>query len=176
MARVSTYLNFPRTTKAAFVFYKAVFGDEFASPIMIRAATGCSTVPARGESGADSSAAVDAFMAELEHPHKAAIGAIRQTILGADRSILEGVKWKSPSFRTTEYFATTHLRAKVGVGVVLHLGAKVRAVPSVSIEDPHGLLEWLAKDRAMVSFAGIEDVRAKQSALQRIIRQWIKHV
>jgi hypothetical protein len=133
-------------------------------------------VPARRETAADSSAAVDAFMAVLEHPHKAAIGAIRQAIVGADRSILEGIKWKSPSFRTTEYFATTHLRAKVGVGLILHLGAKVRAVPSVSIEDPEGLLQRLANDRAMVSFAGIDDVRAKQSALQRIVRQWIEHV
>ncbi len=29
MASVSTYLNFPRTTEAAFTFYKAVFGGEF---------------------------------------------------------------------------------------------------------------------------------------------------
>ena len=34
MPRVSTYLNFPRSTEAAFVFYKSVFGGEFASPIM----------------------------------------------------------------------------------------------------------------------------------------------
>ena len=34
MAHVSTYLSFPRSTEAAFVFYKAVFGDELASPIM----------------------------------------------------------------------------------------------------------------------------------------------
>ncbi len=33
MARVSTYLNFPRTTEAAFLFYKAVFGTEFSMPI-----------------------------------------------------------------------------------------------------------------------------------------------
>lgn len=33
MARVSTYLNFPRTTEAAFLRYKAVFGTEFAAPI-----------------------------------------------------------------------------------------------------------------------------------------------
>ena len=115
-------------------------------------------------------------MAALEHPHKAAFGAIRQAILGADRSIQEGIKWKVPSFRTTQYFATTHLRAKVGVGVVLHLGAKLRAIPSVPIKDPEGLLEWLAKDRAIVCFAGVDDVRAKQAALQRIVRQWITHV
>lgn len=29
MARVSTYLNFPRTTEEAFNFYKSVFGGEF---------------------------------------------------------------------------------------------------------------------------------------------------
>jgi PhnB protein len=34
MARVSTCLNLPRSTEAGFVFYKAVFGGEFTSPIM----------------------------------------------------------------------------------------------------------------------------------------------
>ena len=33
MARVSTYLNFPRSTEAAFLFYKSVFGTDFAAPI-----------------------------------------------------------------------------------------------------------------------------------------------
>ena len=33
MARVSSYLNFPRTTEEAFVFYKGVFGGEFNGPI-----------------------------------------------------------------------------------------------------------------------------------------------
>ena len=33
MARVSTYLNFPRTTEAAFTFYKVVFRSEFSTPM-----------------------------------------------------------------------------------------------------------------------------------------------
>lgn len=33
MARVSTYLNFPRSTEEAFNFYKSVFGEEFAGGI-----------------------------------------------------------------------------------------------------------------------------------------------
>ncbi len=33
MARVSTYLNFPRNTEEAFLFYKSVFGTEFLGPI-----------------------------------------------------------------------------------------------------------------------------------------------
>lgn len=34
MAHVSTYLNFNRTTEAAFSFYKSVFGGEFSMSIM----------------------------------------------------------------------------------------------------------------------------------------------
>jgi PhnB protein len=33
MARVSTYLNFPRSTERAFNFYRSVFGGEFSAPI-----------------------------------------------------------------------------------------------------------------------------------------------
>ena len=33
MARVSTYLNFPRCTEQAFVFYRSVFGGEFNGPV-----------------------------------------------------------------------------------------------------------------------------------------------
>lgn len=33
MARVSTYLNFARTTEQAFQFYRSVFGGEFTGPI-----------------------------------------------------------------------------------------------------------------------------------------------
>jgi PhnB protein len=33
MARVSTYLNFPRCTEQAFLFYRSVFGGDFNGPI-----------------------------------------------------------------------------------------------------------------------------------------------
>ena len=33
MARVSTYLNFPRSTAAAFEFYRSVFKTEYAAPV-----------------------------------------------------------------------------------------------------------------------------------------------
>jgi PhnB protein len=34
MAKVSTYLNFTRSTEEAFLFYKSVFKTEFVTPIM----------------------------------------------------------------------------------------------------------------------------------------------
>ena len=95
-----------------------------------------------------------------------------------DPSIREGVKWKAPSFRTSEYFATTNLRARVGVGVVLHFGAKIRSVAagSASIKDPQKLLKWVAKDRATANFADMKDLAAKKKAFQAVLRQWITYV
>ncbi len=132
--------------------------------------------PAHTITAADTTAAVDQFMATLEHPHKEAIELLRQVICAADPSIAEGVKWNAPSFRTTEYFATTDIRANDGIGVILHLGAKVRERPSFQLEDPQGLLKWLAKDRALISFAGVHDVKGHEAAIQGIVRQWITSV
>lgn len=119
---------------------------------------------------------VDAFLASLEHPHKQEILALRQIILGVDPGIAEGIKWNAPSFRTSEYFATFHLRAKEGVQVILHLGAKKRDTSGFGIADPESLLEWLGGDRASVKFRDMKDIDARRSAFAEVIRQWIQHV
>jgi len=127
---------------------------------------------------ADTAEAVDAFMASLKHPFKAEIEAIRRTILGAAPGIHEGIKWNSPSFRTTEYFATVNLREKSGIGLILHLGAKLKKLPAggVAIADPGKLLKWLGKDRAMVVFADKNDLKARKAGFAKIIRQWVAYV
>ena len=134
--------------------------------------------PVAHSAPADTSEAVDKFMATLEHPFKAEIEAIRRLMLGVDPSVREGIKWNAPSFRTTEYFATTNLRSRAGVGIILHLGAKVRKLPAdgVRIDDPMKLLKWLGKDRAMVEFGNSQDLGEKAAAFQLILRQWIKYV
>ena len=121
-------------------------------------------------------ASVDKFMARLDHPHKAAIQALRLSIRSSHPSIHEGIKWNSPSFRTTEFFATIHLHAKTGIALILHLGAKNRRAAEVVIKDPAGLLTWLANDRAIIHFADQHEVRARKVALERIVRQWIKFI
>lgn len=119
---------------------------------------------------------VDAFVAALGHPREREIRALREIILGADPRIAEGVKWNAPSFRTAEWFATFHLRAKEGVQLILHLGAKRRNGGDVAIADPHSLLRWLAADRASVTFRELDDIDAKGVAFADVIRQWIAHV
>ena len=134
--------------------------------------------PAPHTTPADTTQAVDEFMRTLDHPFKNEIQAIRKSILATDRTIAEGIKWKAPSYRTSEYFATANLREKKGVGVILHLGAKVRSLPdgSIAMDDPGKLLKWLGKDRAMIVFESGEDFEAKKQAFEQIVRQWIVHV
>lgn len=122
--------------------------------------------------------AVVAFLRDLEHPRKQEIEAVRQLILGVDPAIREGIKWKAPSFRTTEYFATFNLRTTDSVRLILHLGAKVKdtATTGVKVADPAGLLEWLAKDRCLVTLSDGEDLQAKRAALEALLREWIRWV
>lgn len=126
----------------------------------------------------DTSEAVDALMATLSHPHHAGIQALRRCLAATDPRIQEGVKWNAPSWRTHEYFATTHLRSKQGFGLILHRGAKARALPEggLAVPDPQGLLKWLAADRAIVEFHDEADLAAKQQALQELLRAWIERV
>jgi hypothetical protein len=121
---------------------------------------------------------VDALLTALDHPRKQEIQALRRIILGADPAIGEGIKWNVPSFRTSEWFATFHLRAKAGVQVILHFGAKVRdrSAARAAIADPESLLVWLGPDRASATFRDLADVEAKESAFAVLIRQWIEHV
>jgi hypothetical protein len=120
------------------------------------------------------SAAVDAFMAELNHPMKALIEAARKIITAVSPKISEEIKWKAPGFRTTESFATVNLRSMDKLQFIFHLGAKVRPdVKEMKIADPDGLLKWLAKDRCLVT---VGDIAKQGAALDAIVRQWIKHV
>ncbi|MGZ8490966.1 MAG: DUF1801 domain-containing protein [Gemmatirosa sp.] len=128
--------------------------------------------------GAAAPAEVDALLATLDHPRTPEIQALRRLILGADARIGEGVKWNAPSFRTSEWFATFHLRARDGVQVVLHLGAKVRADADVRarIADPQALLDWRSADRAIATFRDLPDVAARGAAFADVVREWIAHV
>jgi len=128
--------------------------------------------PGGSQAGED----VAAFMRDLDHPLKAEIEALRQIILGVDPEIREEIKWNAPSFRTTEHFATFNLRTKDRVRIILHTGAKVKetATKGLKIADPDGLLEWLSKDRCLVTFSDGKDIQGKRAALEAILRAWIR--
>lgn len=134
-------------------------------------------------------AEVDLFVRALKHSMTPELESIRQLIRGVSPTINEGIKWNSPSFRTTDWFATVNV---VGGGrpprpgdppalrLVLHAGAKVKAssAEGLKIEDPTGLLQWLAGDRAMVMLTpkNSKEWKDQLAALKKIIKQWIAHL
>ncbi len=118
---------------------------------------------------------VDAFIAAAGPGQRPVLESLRRTLLSADKSIAEGIKWNAASFRTTEWFATTNVRGE-GVRLILHLGAKARADARPEVADPEGLLQWLGEDRAMVSFADEAEAKAKAKALKALVKAWIRFV
>jgi len=120
--------------------------------------------------------AVGALLDTLQHPERRLIDAVRVLISAAAPVAREQVKWNAPSFAMAEHFATLNLRARRGVQLVLHLGAKPRVDLDMRtvITAPAGLLDWKGPDRAVVAIrdeAHLEDVG---QALSRIVKAWAR--
>lgn len=128
---------------------------------------------------------VAAFMEALEHPLKPALKRVLEAIRRSDSSIEQAIKWNAPSFmepKSGRFFATVNIhgskKAADSVLIVLHQDAKPKAGGSSPkpIRDPGGLLEWMGNDRAVVRFADLAEVKAKERYLQDVIRQWVKQL
>lgn len=104
----------------------------------------------------------------------AGIQRLRHAILGLDPRISEEVKWNAPSFRLDDHFATFCLHPPKHIQLVLHSGGRGGDPPQAfAIDDPHGLLEWRAPDRAVLTLASDQALATHEDAVLAIIRQWI---
>jgi hypothetical protein len=85
------------------------------------------------------------------------------------------VKWNAPSFRYAGVDRVTfRLQPGDRLQLVLHRGAAVRDdAAGFRFEDPSGLLEWVAADRAVISFRDLADVTAKLPAVVDVVRRWV---
>ncbi|MEO6734566.1 MAG: DUF1801 domain-containing protein [Ferruginibacter sp.] len=108
------------------------------------------------------------------------VESIRHIILSTDKEIGEQIKWNSPSFYYTgEMAAFDPKEYKRDIVVLnLHKGRILLVFPTgAKISDETGLLEGIYKDgRRTITFTGLEDVKAKEKPLQKIIQQWLKLV
>lgn len=123
--------------------------------------------------GGQTDPAVVALIAALDHPLKKEIAAARKLILGVDPSIREGVKWNAPSFRTADYFATIHLRSTETLQLVFHRGAKAKVAKKMDVPDPHGMMNWRAPDRCVVTVGAGKVFTQRRDALAAIVQAWI---
>lgn len=108
---------------------------------------------------------VNEFMDALDHPFKTEVQAVRKIIMSVDERITEEVKWKAPSFSYKGYMVTFNLWATQHVHLVFHNG--------VILSNESGLLEGDYPDRRMMYFKDMEDVKAKRTILENLIKEWI---
>lgn len=109
-------------------------------------------------------AEVNAFMQALDHPLHAEIEAVR-AIIKANPKIAEQVKWNAPSFFYTDDLATIHVKAKQHVQLIFHHPAIVK------IKSPY--LEGDYKDRRMMYFENMAEIKARKKELVRIIKELV---
>jgi len=112
-------------------------------------------------------AKVDGFMKKLKHPFKAEVEMMRKIIKGVDKDMDEEIKWNAPSFSYhRKYLVTFNLPEKEKIHLVFHnpMLSKVKS----------RLLEGDYKHRRMAYFSGKSDIKAKQTALVRALRDLIK--
>lgn len=109
-------------------------------------------------------AEVNAFMRQLDHPLKAEIETVR-AIIKANKKICERVKWNAPSFFYLDDLATIHVKAKQHVHLIFHHPAIVKIKSA--------LLEGDYKDRRMMYFETMKEVKSRKKELTRIIHELV---
>ncbi|TQR19910.1 DUF1801 domain-containing protein [Psychrobacillus vulpis] len=117
------------------------------------------------------------FMNNLDHPLKEEIEEVRKIILNANIIISEHIKWNAPSYHIEgEDRITFNLHGKGFFRLIFHCGSKVKDNVDVQhlIDDTTGILEWVAHDRAIAKFTSINDVKAKEQELKKVITIWLE--
>ena len=122
---------------------------------------------------------VDEYMRQLDHPLKDVVEALRQTVLQADSTVGEEVKWNAPSFFYTgemppsdpteyrRYLVITNLHRKHEIMLVFWGGGKV--------DNASGFLEGdYADGRRFATFRSVDEVRSKKLLLQNVVREQLR--
>jgi len=117
---------------------------------------------------------VERFRQALDLGVLQTIDAIRAIVAGSHPGLQEGVKWNAPSFMFGDVdLITLGLERSGGVRVVLHRGAKVKALEGFRFDDPDALARWPSPDRGVVVFRDHVDVAQRADALSNLCSRWI---
>lgn len=118
---------------------------------------------------------VDALVAALPEPSRAAMQALRGLVAASHPDVTEHVKWNGPSFVIDGDDRISLGVAKGGaVRAVLHRGAKLKSTEGFAFADDSGLIQWAAVDRGVVTFADQAEVAARGEAFQALCGRWFE--
>ena len=103
---------------------------------------------------------------------------LRQIILSTDKEIGERIKWNNPSFYYKGEMEESDPKEYKRDMIVMNLFKEriMLVFPSgAKVNDKSGLLEGDYKNgRRILIFKDLNDVKEKQKALQKIIKNWLK--
>ena len=123
---------------------------------------------------------VTAYIKKLDTSFGKIIETLRQVILKTDKKIGEHIKWNNPSFYYTGEMKPFDPKEYKREIIVMNLFKEriMLVFPSgAKVNDKSGLLEGDYKDgRRILIFKDLNDVKEKQKALQKIIKDWLKLV
>lgn len=110
---------------------------------------------------------VDEFMNNLDHPLKAEVQVVREIIKSVNQEITEEIKWKAPSFSYHgSYLVTFNLWERKKIHLVFH-NPEIAKVKSKMLEGDY-------EDRRMAYFADLQEISAKRSLLEKVLKDLIK--
>lgn len=117
---------------------------------------------------------VEDYLATIEHSRKDEIIALRVAILKSSKGISEHIKWNAPSFCWKgEDRVTMRLHPNDRLELIFHRGAKVKTGQAPTIDDPIGLVAWVATDRGVVSIKDASMLKARKSEIVRLVTEWM---
>jgi hypothetical protein len=131
--------------------------------------------------GISESEIVDEFLKRLNHPLKDVIAYLRKVILGADKSIGEGVYWNAPTFyyigKMKSFEPKEYKRYIVGFNFYKQDSIRLIFLRGADATDPKGLLTGDFKDkRKLTSFQNLEQVKKAEADLVKIIKDLVKKI
>ena len=111
---------------------------------------------------------VQLYMDQLEHPLKAEIETLRTIIKNTDSRISERIKWNAPSYYYKKDMVTFNPKDMKRVCLVFHHAAIVKIQSD--------LLQGDYKDRRIVYFKDMNEVKTNQQELERIMHELMELV
>lgn len=121
------------------------------------------------------------YFHQLDHPLKDVVRLLRSSILEADVTVGEQIKWNSPSFYYTGDMKPFDPKEYKRDIVVLNLHKKDQVLlifpTGARIKDASGLLEGKFTDgRKMITIRSIADAESKAHRIQQVVREWLDTV
>lgn len=118
---------------------------------------------------------VDEFRKNLDPATLASVDLLRSLIISVHPGLTEQIKWNAPSFALAgNDRITLGLQRDGSIRVVLHQGAKPKALRDFRFDDPARLAKWPAPDRGVIIFENPAHVERHREEFRNLCRRWLE--